>query len=205
MRHSVISSSDHRSATLWFLGWGFDDAIAPSLDLRADAIILWDYSDLTLSLDLSQWDSFEIKAWSMGVWAADAFTAAHTGLAISRRTAYCGTPRPADASLGIGADAIRLTIDNWCEANREKFARKIAGSAALAPQVSEFMRGRSTSSQAEELTRILLAQDFPPPPVTWDVAVVGRRDRIFPPDNQRLWWANHAHTVEERDIPHWPF
>lgn len=205
MRHKVISSAGSRSATLWFLGWGFDEAVEPYLAISSDAVLLWDYSNLDLDVDLSQWDSFTVKAWSMGVWAADAFAAAHPDLHITHRTAFCGTPRPADPSLGIGAEAIRLTIDNWCDANRGKFARKIAGTSSLAPTVASLMQGRAIVSQADELTHILEAQNEPPTPAVWDVAVIGLRDRIFPPDNQRRWWAQHAHTIEERNTPHWPF
>ena len=206
MNYKILTDNGSASATLWFLGWGFDDNIEQYINPTGTTILLWDYSDLNLSLDLGRWSEFDVKAWSMGVWAAESFLAAHPDLHITSRTAIAGTPRPADAAQGIGAEAIQLTISNWCDANRAKFARKIAHSAALTPTVAALMTTRSLDSQSAELQHILDAQSATQPePTTWDVAIIGSRDRIFPPASQHAWWDSHAHQVIDRDMPHWPF
>ncbi len=206
MNYKILTDNGSASATLWFLGWGFDDSVAQYINPTGTTILLWDYSDLSLSLDLSRWSEFDVKAWSMGVWAAESFLAAHPDLHITSRTAIAGTPRPADTTLGIGAEAIQLTISNWCDANRAKFARKIAHSVALTPTVAALMESRPLDSQSAELQHILDAQSTPQPePATWDVAIIGSRDRIFPPASQHAWWDTHAHQVIDREMPHWPF
>lgn len=207
MEYKIISQSPSRRATLWFLGWGFCSSIEPYIPSEDnDIILLWDYTNLSLNIDLGRWDGFDVRAWSMGVWAAEVFMASHPELNILSTTAYCGTPRPADPANGIGADGIRLTIDNWSEVNRRKFARKIAIDATLAQTIEPLMTLRSPDSQAAELQSILDAQSLPQPePRVWDVAIVSQRDRIFPPANQANWWQGHAKSVDLRDVPHWPF
>lgn len=206
MNFKVVKSSGvTSSATLWFLGWGFDDSIEPFLSGDGDIIIIWDYTSLSLTLDLSQWSEFTVKAWSMGVWAAEAFMDMNPGLRIVRAEAYCGTSKPADPVCGIGAEAIRLTIDNWNEVNRRKFARKICVDARLASTVEPLLVCRSAESQKDELEAILSAQSADSSVVHWNLAVVSLRDRIFPVAAQRAWWQGRADVVEERDIPHWPF
>ncbi len=206
MNSKILTDNGSASATLWFLGWGFDDSIEQYINPTGTTILLWDYSDLSLSLDLSRWDEFDVKAWSMGVWAAESFLSTHPDLHITTRTAIAGTPRPADATQGIGTEAIQITISNWCDANRAKFARKIAHSAALAPTVAALMTSRSLDSQSAELQHILDAQSSPQPePAMWDVAIIGSCDRIFTPSSQHAWWDTHARQVIDRDMPHWPF
>lgn len=204
MKFKILRCDDSRSATLWFLGWGFDSSIEPFIPDRGNVILLWDYTSLSLDCDLSSWDSFAVKAWSMGVWAAEVFLSSRKGLNLTRAEAYCGTPLPADAAFGIGSDAIRLTIDHWSEVNRRKFARKICVDAALASLVEPLLAARSAEDQKTELESILCAQSDPRS-FKWDLAVISLRDRIFPVAAQRAWWKGRAAEVEERDSPHWPF
>ncbi len=208
MKYKLISKfPSSPEATLWFLGWGFDSSIEPFLPHEAcDVILIWDYTDLTLDLDLSQWQSFSVRAWSMGVWAAEMFILANPNLKISHTEAFCGTARPADIHSGIGFEAIQLTIDFWSEANRRKFARKIAIDANLASMVEPLLTLRTADDQKAELQSILNAQAVKPySSIIWDKAIVSRRDRIFPLASQLNWWEFHAREVEQRDIPHWPF
>lgn len=206
MRHTVISQSDSRRATLWFLGWGFDSSIAPHIPTTGDVVLLWDYASPALDLDLSRWQSFDVCAWSMGVWAAERFMSTHPGLTFGSLTAINGTPLPADAEQGIGARLIQATALRWDDRNRRKFALRIAGDAQTLARVEPLMTGRNTQSQKTELEAILAAQAEPRMnALTWDRAIIGTADQIFTPDAQRRYWASHARRIDERDMPHWPF
>lgn len=203
MNFKPLHDAQHAdSVTLWFLGWGFDDSLEPLLNISTPTILLWDYSDLRLPIDLSQYYSISIKAWSMGVWAAESFLHNNPNLPITHTTAIAGTPLPADPDLGIGTQAIRLTIDNWSEPNRLKFARKIA----IPTQHTHLLLSRNLTSQADELQHILNAQSLPHhTPHTWSHAIITSHDRIFPPTAQHTWWDTHAQLITNHDSPHWPF
>lgn len=206
MKHKVISNSGNGHATLWFLGWGFDSSFALHIRAEADVILLWDYTTLTLDLDLSHWQSYDVRAWSMGVWAAESFVTLHPELNVRSLTAINGTPLPADAEQGIGARLIQATAMRWDERNRRKFALRIAGDAHTLAQVEPLMTGRDTTDQKAELEAILAAQANPrPTALTWSRALIGTADQIFTPAAQRTYWASHAKEVEEREMPHWPF
>lgn len=206
MRHKQIVDTGSESVTLWFLGWGFDDGAAEHMETVGDTILLWDYTDLSHNLRLDRWGGVEVVAWSMGVWAAERLIADRAIPHPARATAICGTPMPCDAAAGIGAMAIEMTADNWCEANRAKFARKMSRSAEQAATIAPLLARRAAADQRAELRSIADAQKTPlPTHMTWDEAIVGLRDRIFPPAAQRLWWDDHAKAIREMDIPHWPF
>lgn len=206
MKFKILRRGCSQSATLWFLGWGFDGSIEPFIPDDGDVILLWDYTSLSLDCDLSAWSSFTVKAWSMGVWAAEALLSSRKEINVARSEAYCGTPLPANSAFGIGAEAIRLTIDHWDEVNRRKFARKICVDARLASVVEPLLTARSADDQRAELDSILVSQSQSATrSFKWDSAVISLRDRIFPVAAQRAWWTGRAALVEERDIPHWPF
>lgn len=206
MRHKQIADTNSEAVTLWFLGWGFDDGAAQHMETAGDTILLWDYTDLGHNLRLDRWRRVEVVAWSMGVWAAERLIADGSIPHPTCATAICGTPMPCDAAMGIGGKAVEMTADNWGEANRAKFARKMAMSAEQAATIAPLLARRSAADQQAELRSIANAQRNPPPThMTWDEAIVGLRDRIFPPAAQRLWWGAGARSIREMDIPHWPF
>lgn len=205
MKHKQIGNAGSEAVTLWFLGWGFDDGAAEHLESVGDTILLWDYTDLSHALRLDRWRRIEVVAWSMGVWAAERLIADGAIPHPARATALCGTPMPCDAAMGIGARAVEMTADNWSEANRAKFARKMARSAEQAEAIAPLLARRTAEDQQAELRSIIAAQGKPLPHMTWDAAIVSLRDRIFPPAAQRLWWEARAKSVREMDIPHWPF
>lgn len=206
MKHKQTVDTASETVTLWFLGWGFDDGVAKHIETAGDTILLWDYTDLNHNLRLDRWGRIEVVAWSMGVWAAERLIADGAIPLPSRATAICGTPMPCDAAMGIGCKAVEMTADNWGETNRAKFARKMALSAEQAATIAPLLARRTAADQQAELRSIAEAQKGDPPThMTWDEAIVGLRDRIFPPAAQRLWWDAHAKSVREMDIPHWPF
>lgn len=206
MKHKQIVDAASEAVTLWFLGWGFDDGVARHLEAVGDTILLWDYTDLSHAPRLDRWRRVEVVAWSMGVWAAERLIAGGAVPHPARATAICGTPVPCDAAMGIGGGAVEMTADRWCEANRAKFARKMARHAEQAATIAPLLARRSAADQQAELRSIANAQgEAHPAHMTWDEAIVGLRDRIFPPAAQRLWWSLHARATREMDIPHWPF
>lgn len=205
MKHKQIADVESECVTLWFLGWGFDDGMAGRVETGGDTILLWDYTDMSHTLRLGRWRRIEVVAWSMGVWAAERLFADETLPRPACATAICGTPVLCDAAMGIGAKAVEMTADNWCEANRAKFARKMARTAEQAEAIAPLLARRKAEDQQAELRGIIAAQGEPQPHMTWDSAVVGLRDRVFPPAAQRRWWGGHAKAVREMDIPHWPF
>ena len=140
-------------------------------------------------------------AWSMGVWVA-CQTLAGKEYPYGMRLAVNGTPCPIHDTKGIPEAIFQGTLENFSEPVLIRFRRRICGSAA---QVKTFLSHhpyREVDDLHQELAALWTAvKDRPAVEWTWDKAVVGTNDKIFPPQNQREAWQGVA--VEEVDAEHY--
>jgi biotin synthesis protein BioG len=202
---------------LLFNGWGMDRRVADWLlsaspewsESGSDIVVLYDYRELTfpswLVEAIAVARSVDLLAWSLGVWAAS-----NAGLMrVSRAVAINGTLWPVDACRGIPPDIFTGTLENWSDENRKRFERRMF--AAIPPDTADSVRSvREVSGQREELRSIGEAISRLPaePPSAWSFskALIGGRDQIFSPDNQRLAWLEAGVPVTGiAGMPHFPF
>lgn len=197
---------------VFFNGWGMDNALFQRWrgDGDFDVLIAWDYTCLTPLPPLSGYREVRLVAWSLGVWAAA--VAALPPLA--RATAVNGTLRPIDEHHGIRPAVFQGTIDNWLnDEARERFRQRAIGMAAAEASAPPPVGGagpapgRQPLDQRDELQAL---QDRitgrPEPANIYDLALIGGRDRIFPPPAQRRFWSRTAVSCREwADAPHYPF
>lgn len=203
MKTAFVSQQGARRLILVFAGWAMDDA--PFRHLRRpgyDIAIVWDYRDLCpLTADfVAAYDEVCIIAWSLGVYAASVTTDA-IAPKITRRVAVNGTLWPVDEDRGIPEAIFAGTLNGLDERNLLKFYRRVAGSRSQYDIFAATMPQRDIPELADEL-RVFLEL-----PVhtridkdDWDVAIIGAKDAIFPPTNQRNAWAGSI--IEEIDAPH---
>ncbi|NTW53310.1 MAG: DUF452 family protein [Chlorobaculum sp.] len=199
---------------LFFNGWGMDRRVADWLvsawaDEGRDIAVLYDYSDLALPAWLreaiAEADSIDLVAWSLGVWAAS-----NAGLArIDRAVAINGTPIPVDTERGIPPEIFTGTLESWNDANRKRFERRMMG--GVSAEIVEAVRSdRSAADQQAELRSIgeAAARFSTEPAASWKFskALIGGRDLIFTPENQRRSWREAEVPVTEiAEMPHFPF
>lgn len=140
-------------------------------------------------------------AWSMGVWVACQALAGKE-YPYGMRLAVNGTPFPIHDTKGIPEAIFQGTLENFSEPVLIRFRRRICGSAA---QVKTFLSHhpyREVDDLHQELAALWTAvKARPAVEWTWDKAVVGTNDKIFPPQNQREAWQGVA--VEEVDAEHY--
>lgn len=199
---------------LFFNGWGMDRSLAEWLrsegqDLEShDLVVLYDYSDLSLPEGLRQelcrYRAADLAAWSLGVWAA-----LGAGLdGIRRAVALNGTPFPIDGERGIPPAVFGGTLENWSDASRARFERRMFAGAERDPRIGSVRSGRSSAAQQDELRAIACAAaaDSEARRASWSFsrAVVGGRDLIFPPEHQLAAWQG-TETIVVDDMPHFPF
>ncbi|MCD8103040.1 MAG: DUF452 family protein [Alistipes sp.] len=139
-----------------------------------------------------------LVAWSFGVWAAERLFA---GTRFDRAVAVNGTPLPADETAGIGARRLAVTLRGIEKGGLEEFNRKAYGPhAGLAEDVQS---ERSPAALTKELSTLVSLAAVPYLPARdWTLAVVGRQDGIFPPENMLRYWGDRAREVNS---PHYPF
>lgn len=215
MKAEWIVRKGSRNLLLFFNGWGMDRRVAdwhvlawPD-DSGRDITVLYDYRDLSLpgwlGEAMAEADSVDLVAWSLGVWAAS-----NAGLErIDRAVAVNGTPFPVDAERGIPPEIFRGTLEGWNDENRKRFERRMM--SGVPAEVFEAVRSvRLSADQQEELR--LIGEAIARCPVkssaSWkfSTAVIGGRDLIFTPENQRRAWLEAGVIVTEIAVmPHFPF
>ena len=214
MKTTFLHQRGHERLLIFFNGWGMDNALFQHWRADAcDVLCAWDYRELTPLPAVAGYRDIRLVAWSLGVWAA----AVTPMPPLQHATAVNGTLQPIDQHSGIRADVFQGTIDNWLDDQaRERFRQRVAGTAAAsatppatvaATAASPFPPGRLPLDQRDEL--LALQQNItslPVPATIYDCALIGGRDRIFPPSAQRRFWLTTAvRILEWPDAPHYPF
>lgn len=191
---------------LLFLGWSMDEhAVAHLASGGLDVLALWDYTapDIAFLSETVGYRKIHLAAWSLGVFTAAQLLAGHD-IDFATATAFNGTLRPVDTAFGIAPEIFRGTAEHWGEERaRSRFFQRVAGGRA---ELGEFpLPCRTPASQQEELFALERSARESIPPNCFRLAVVGERDRIFPPEAQKAFWES-AHTpVLSLDLPHYPF
>ena len=202
MKQRFIKRENNPRLLLFFTGWGSDERLfdRPVAD-GYDCLLCFDYRSLEFDYTLLEgYREIRLLAWSMGVWAAGQ-TLAGRDYPWQMRLAVGGTPYPIDDRLGIPEAVFRGTLEHFSDAVLVRFRRRICG---MAEQVKKFLAHapyRSTEELHEELQALETAVRRPSAPFSWDKALIGTRDKIFPPANQREAWRDIE--VIERDVEHY--
>jgi biotin synthesis protein BioG len=203
--HLKKNSNDH--LIVFFSGWGMDTR--PLEELKSnqfDILTIFDYRDNRLpdlKSILKQYKNSHLIAWSMGVWASSQIPEDIKQL-FSKRIAINGTLKPIDDRYGINSEIFSNTLKSMNETNRDLFYSNMF----LTPDdFSEFQSKapkRKFHQQLEELE--ILAKNISSSKTInhFDVALVGKKDKIFTFRNQMNYW-KEKNIVKMIDAPHFPF
>jgi len=200
---SYFSDNNSKQLIIFFNGWGMDDSLLKHFNTDKDILIFYDYrSDVKLpELSLKNYDEVYVVAWSMGVFMANQL-APKLGLSITKSIALCGSPYPVDDAFGIRTKVYDMTCKGLRIAGTDKFfTQMFAGqeSPLFSRPEREFME------QIDELENLkTVSIDAEKESFKWDVAVVGMKDRIFPPKNLISYWEGKTRLIQD-DMPHYPF
>lgn len=195
---------------LFFAGWGMDSrpfawAADSPHTAHCDFAVCYDYTDMTLDADaLRPYSGVRVRAWSLGVYAASLVL---PGLqcAVSRAIAINGTLTPVDDSLGIPMTVYDATLENLSAESVERFNRRMCGAhrAVFEARRSPHSLARGVDSLLAELKHIKECAAYKDRAqfTDWDMAILSKKDRIFPIANMRKAWS--AIPVLELDEPHY--
>ena len=192
-------------------GWGMDHQ--PLLPLAAhdyDVLLLSDFQKTgeleELFALIAGYPCRVLVGWSMGVWNGQNLFAGQSRL-FSRAIAINGTLCPVDDRWGIPVDLFTATLDNWTEATRLKFYRRLAGGSDVYRQVAVHCPERSVEDQRQELVFYLRECDCRGrADAIYTTAVVASHDRFVPTANQLAFWGDGAGRVDGGHFPfyRWP-
>lgn len=205
MEHYFIQRQGCPRVVLFFAGWGMDwHPFAGYRPEGSDLLVCYDYRSLDFDpFWVAGYESIRLVGWSMGVWAASCLFAS-AGLPFADRIAVNGTPVPVDDEKGIPRRIYEGTTNGLDETAYRKFLRRMCGSGEALEAFLSRRPLRPLGELKEELRLIgeqaaaLPASDF-----AWSKAIIGKRDLIFLPDNQRRAWGGSGTRTVELDVPHY--
>lgn len=207
MELKFLIKENNPSLFLFLAGWGMDEhPFIPLLDRfrsefpRHDLCIIFNYTDLSTDLSsLEKYKEIVLRAWSMGVWAASRIFNDHE-LPIRSAVAINGTPLPVDDRYGIPRHIFRGTLETLSARNLERFNRRMCGTGEPLAYFQSHAPQRTLDSLRDELEAIERQAVEDSSGFSWDEALIGSKDLIFPPAAQEAAWAHIP--VRRLDIQH---
>ena len=191
-------AAGNRGLILFFGGWGSSPELFSGLETEPgyDCIFCWDYRDLGFSFDsLGGYDRVSVYAWSMGVWVAQHVLSGRLAVEPEAAIAVCGTPHPVDDLRGIPRAVFLGTMKNMSDPVLRKFRKRMCGHD-LDAYMSR-VGNRTVEELSEELESLFAfvtgAEAGIPVAglrLSWNVAVIGEDDLIFPAANQLRDWTS---------------
>lgn len=202
MQQHWVKKSDSKSLILFILGWACDYRCVEHLDTHGyDSYAIYDYGDGFQELDRSlftQYDDITLVAWSFGVYVAEQITKKIT---LSKAIAFNGTPYPVHSTMGIEPKRVSITIRGLAKRGCTEFLKRTYGDAY--PKMQEIAEPRTTAQNVRELELLSVeSQREYTPHISWDLAIIGDKDLIFPPENMITYWGLKGQVVP---LPHYPF
>lgn len=204
MKHKIIHTDSGKRLLLVFAGWGMDAGVFANIRPRGyDVMVVWDYTSPSMPAIPESYEEVCVIAWSMGVYAA--MTALATDdRRITLRVAVNGTPWPVSDTEGIPEAIFKGTLDGLSQTSVTKFFRRMCATADDRTLFESLHPARDLEDLRLELSRIYdrVRGGVPADGFRWDVAVIGRDDRIFPARNQEHAWKKASVRTEVIDAGH---
>ncbi len=176
------------------LGWGQDEASLDDFtgESDGDIVTLFAWNEPGELPELAAYRRRVLIAWSFGVWSA-----ARLSVAWDAAVAVNGTLTPVDDWCGIPEAVFAATLDGWRDGVTEKkFWRRMGARPGDLPL-------RSPAALRSELEYFQTQFAACPVPANcYQLAVIGKQDRIFPPESQRNAWHALGTAMMEMDWPH---
>lgn len=194
----------NRSLVLYVLGWASTPNAVCHIPLPPgfDALAVYDYNEIApLAPErFAAYDRINLFAWSFGVWVAEQIAAE---LPLHRAVALNGTPYPVDDRWGMRLRVVLRTMQGLARVGMNPFNEKAYGGVRYIPEGP--YADRPIEAKIDELTHLAeLSKAHSEARLHWDVAYIGTKDEIFPPDKMRAYW----HSVglgTEFESYHYPF
>ncbi|MCR5266315.1 MAG: DUF452 family protein [Cyanobacteria bacterium RUI128] len=192
MKYKWLSKNKSDKLIIFFNGWGMDEIIVSRLDTEDyDVVVLYDYNNLNLDIDLSQYREKHVVAWSMGVMVATLFNFGK----LKTKTALCGTPYTVDDEYGIPEKIYNLTLRTFSEKTVQKFMERMF----LNKPETEKFSNRELESLKTELEK--MAEYKPNNGYKYTKSIVADSDVIIPVKNQKNFWRDSFELIHSGHCP----
>ena len=178
---------------IFFTGWGCDEYEFEHLTSNADVLLLYDYLDLNLDFDFSNYKKNDLMAFSAGVFVASIM---NFNFEISKKIAISGNPYLFDEHLGLSTE-IQNILCNITAENADDFARNYL--IKTDEEWKNFHHSKRTLESCKEefnsLKNLFISQNHNIKDI-YDFALMGENDEIFNTSVQKQFYKNRLKMIE---------
>lgn len=201
MQHFWLNKKENKKLIVFFNGWGMNETAIQHLNCDDfDVLMISDYRDLSFDFNQFNFSTYNEKyliCWSMGVYAASLFK--QNFIDFNKKIAINGTTKMIDDKNGIPERiyevTVRLLDDNSCE----KFITNMFEGGKLNQNVKITKTLPELKEELIAIQKIKLKEEM-----TFDCAIISKKDRVVPAKNLVHYWENRA-PIKEINSTHCPF
>lgn len=203
--HWLNKKDENKKLLIFFCGWSFD--FKPFERLACDdydVLMLYDYNDLSIPIEILGYEEYFLVTWSMGVFVA--YLLKEKLPEFKEKIAINGTPFPVDNEKGIPIKTFDLTLKYVETGLQGKFQRNLFKTEEDFQKYLQNPVARKIPNQASELVSLkkLIDETDVDYKKYYNRAIISDTDKIIPTRNQHNCWDNVCPVVV-LNSGHFPF
>lgn len=203
--HWLNKKDGNKKLLLFFGGWSFDYKPFERLECNDyDVLMLYDYNDLSIPIEILGYEEYFLITWSMGVFVA--YLLKEKLPEFKEKIAINGTPFPVDNEKGIPIKTFDLTLKYVDTGLQGKFQRNLFKTEEEFQKYLQNPVAREIPNQASELVSLkkLIDKTDVNYKKYYNRAIISNTDKIIPTRNQHNCWDNVCPVVV-LNSGHFPF
>lgn len=203
--HWLNQKDGNKKLLLFFCGWSFDYKSFERLACNDyDVLMLYDYNDLSIPIEILGYEEYFLITWSMGVFVA--YLLKEKLPEFKEKIAINGTPFPVDNEKGIPIKTFDLTLKYVDTGLQGKFQRNLFKTEEEFQKYLQNPVAREIPNQASELVSLkkLIDKTDVDYKKYYNRAIISNTDKIIPTRNQHNCWDNVCPVVV-LNSGHFPF
>lgn len=203
--HWLNKKDENKKLLIFFCGWSFDFKPFERLAYDDyDVLMLYDYNDLSIPIEISGYEEYFLVTWSMGVFVA--YLLKEKLPEFKEKIAINGTPFPVDNEKGIPIKTFDLTLKYVETGLQGKFQRNLFKTEEDFQKYLQNPVAREIPNQASELVSLkkLIDETDVDYKKYYNRAIISDTDKIIPTRNQHNCWDNVCPVVV-LNSGHFPF
>ncbi len=178
---------------IFFTGWGCDEYEFEHISSKSDILLLYDYSDLNIDFDFSNYKSFDLIAFSAGVFVA---SVVNFDFKINTKIAISGNPYLFDENIGL-SKKVQTLLCNITEDNADDFALNYLIKTEEERNLFHHSK-RTLESCRAEFENLKQIYDMSKQSIsdTYSYAIFGEDDLLFNISAQKEYFGNRINIVK---------
>lgn len=203
--HWLNKKDGNKKLLLFFCGWSFDYKPFERIECNDyDVLMLYDYNDLSIPIEILGYEEYFLITWSMGVFVA--YLLKEKLPEFKEKIAINGTPFPVDNEKGIPIKTFDLTLKYVDTGLQGKFQRNLFKTEEEFQKYLQNPVAREIPNQASELVSLkkLIDKTDVDYKKYYNRAIISNTDKIIPTRNQHNCWDNVCPVVV-LNSGHFPF